>query len=266
MKPLSLDSHKYIGEWVKSGGILVYCGRDNDPFQSVQEWWNSGENDYMRPSDHLFELMGLNEFPSEGEYKYGKGTVYIIRKDPKEFVLDEGKDLELINIVKKLYEDKGDTLNFKNNFSLIRGPYEIISVLEESVSPDAYTINGKLIDLFDPQLPVLDKKVVKIGEQAYLFNIGKVKDPMKPQVLAAASRVYEEKITKTNYSFVTKGSLNTTNVMRILLPSKPLKCEIKDYLGNKLEKATCEWDENSKTCRLNFENDPDGVHVSISFH
>ena len=33
MKPLSLDSHKYIGEWVKSGGILVYCGRDNDPFQ-----------------------------------------------------------------------------------------------------------------------------------------------------------------------------------------------------------------------------------------
>lgn len=266
MKPLSLDSHKYIGEWVKSGGILVYCGRDNDPFQSVQEWWNSGENDYMRPSDHLFELMGLNEFPSEGEYKYGKGTVYIIRKDPKEFVLDEGKDLELINIVKKLYEDKGDTLNFKNNFSLTRGPYEIISVLEESVSPDAYTINGKLIDLFDPQLPVLDKKVVKIGEQAYLFNIGKVKDPMKPQVLAAASRVYEEKITKTNYSFVTKGPLNTTDVMRILLPSKPLKCEMKDYLGNKLEKATCEWDENSKTCRLNFENDPDGVHVSISFH
>ena len=100
--------------------------------------------------------------------------------------------------VKKLYEDKGDTLNFKNNFSLTRGPYEIISVLEESVSPDAYTINGKLIDLFDPQLPVLDKKVVKIGEQAYLFNIGKVKDPMKPQVLAALHECMK-KITKTNY-------------------------------------------------------------------
>ncbi len=265
MKPLSSESHQYISNWVKSGGILVYCGRDNDPFQSVQEWWNTGENNYKRPSDHLFELMKMNEYPSGGEYKYGKGIVYIIRKDPKEFILEEGKDVELVNIVKKLYENKANTLNFKNNFSLTRGPYEIISVMEESVSPDPYVIKGKLIDLFDPQLPVLDQKVVNPGEQAYLFNIGKVKDPMKPQVLAAASRVCEEKITKRDYSFVTKSPLNTTNVMRILLPSQPLSCEMLDFRGNKLDNASWEWDEKSKTCRLNFENDPRGIYVNIIF-
>jgi len=38
MKPLDPEAHKHIADWVRKGGVLVYCGRDNDPFQSIQEW------------------------------------------------------------------------------------------------------------------------------------------------------------------------------------------------------------------------------------
>ena len=264
MKPLTADYHQHIADWVRSGGVLVYCGRDNDPFQNVLEWWNTGVNNYARPADHLFEMMNLGALPKEGQYKYGKGIIYIIRKDPKEFVIERNNDSQLIHVVKELYENQNSSLSFKNNFTLTRGQYEIISVMDESVSSTPYTTRGLFIDLFDSQLPILDHKTVNPGEQAYLYNINSVKDKKKPQVLAAASRVYDEKITKNNYSFVAKSPINTTNVMRILLPLKPKNCIVRG--NNKNEEVDLEWnwDEESKTCKLIFENNPDGVYINIT--
>ncbi|MFA7103724.1 MAG: hypothetical protein WC165_01055 [Dysgonamonadaceae bacterium] len=265
MKPLSDKSHSYIADWVKFGGILVYCGRDNDPFQSVPEWWNQDGNSYERASDHLFKLLGLNSFPDEGQYKYGKGTIYVLRNDPKEFILEKGTDLKLLNVVKGLYEKDGSSMKLKNYFSLSRGPYEIVSVLDESVNNDAYVLNGLFVDLFDPQLPILTQKIVKPGSQAYLFNIDKVENRMEPQVLASASRIYVEKITKKSYSFLSKSPLSTSNVIRVLLPTSPKRCVITDTEMNPLTDAKWEWNSFSKTCKITFENDPEGTIVNIQW-
>ena len=267
MKPLTANVHQYISEWVKNGGTLIYCGRDNDPFQTVQEWWNTGTFSYQSPSEHLFEIMGLEKSPKEGQYSYGKGSISIVRQDPKEFILETNKDSHFVDVVKQSYEQKakaGD-LVFKNNFLLSRGPFEIISVMDESVSAEPYILKGKLIDLFDPKLPVLDEKLVNPGEQAYLYNIGKVSNPKTPQVLAAASRVYDENIVKRGYSFVTKSPLNTSNVMRVLLPAAPKKCTISNNEGQVLNGSVWKWDDNSKTCLLNFENNPEGVKVEFEW-
>lgn len=267
MKPLSSESHKFIADWVKAGGVLVYCGRDSDPFQTVQEWWNTGKNTYKKPSDHLFELLGIKLPVDEGEYTFGKGTICVIRKDPKEFVLEAGNDSQLVDTVKKMYEQKAKAgkLVFKNNFYLARGAYDLVSVVDESVSSEPYVLKGHLIDLFDPQLPVVNEKTVNPGQQAYMLNIDRIKDLKKPQVLAAASRVYDEKINENNYSFITKSPLNTSNVIRILLPSKPVACTIADIQGNKLTDSQWEWDNSSKTCKLSFENNPDGISIQIKW-
>jgi len=263
LKPLSKDAHSYIVKWVKEGGVIVYSSRDNDPFQTVQEWWNEGENHFKRPSDHLFKLLGIGENPKEGEYSCGKGTVYVIRKDPKEFVLTKDGDLDYVKIVKKMYEEnaKAGKLICKNNFYLERGPFDLIAVLDESVSEDPYTIKGLFIDLFNPQLPILTEKIVNPGEQSYLVDINRVENKTEPQVLAAASRIYNEKRTKNSYSFITKSPINTTGVMRILLPSAPKETVIKDATGKEIKNATWQWDEKSKTCLVGFENSPDGVNV-----
>ena len=121
-----------------------------------------------------------------------------------------------------------------------------------------------MIDLFDPEIPVLDEKQVNPGEQAFLYNIGSVKNPDTPQVLASAARVYDEKVASNEYTFVAKSPLNTTNVMRILLPEKPVRIEVTDAAGKVLELDTS-WDESSKTCFLSFENNPDGVGVKLGW-
>ncbi len=265
MKPMEQAAHDYIAEWVKNGGVLVYAGRDADAFQSVQEWWNTNGNDFKAPSEDLFQKLGLKAPFKAGEFEYGKGKVCILRNDPKEFVLQENNDEEYVSTIQKLYEEEtGNELEFKNYFNLTRGPYEIISVVDENADQQAYVINGKLIDLFDPEIPVLDEKQLNPGEQALLFNIGSVENPETPQVLASAARVYDEDVTPNDYSFVVKSPLNTTNVMRILLPKKAVKIDVRDNSGNPLQ-VDFEWDEPSKTCFLSFENYPDGVSVKFGW-
>lgn len=267
MKPLSPEQHQYLAQWVKNGGVIVYSARDNDPYQTVQEWWNTGENKYAAPSDHLFEKMNIGDQPHEGEYHYGKGTVYVFRHDPKEYVLTENGDTSFVDKVKKLYEGnaKAGKLVFKNSFFLQRGNYDLISVLDESVSKDTYLQKGLFVDLFDSELPVLTEKIVIPGSQAFLYDIKRVQQKNKPQVLASAARVYDETITKNTYSFVVKSPENTVNVMRILLPKQPKTMSVTNDRGEQLMLQRNEWDPKSKTCLLSFDNDPDGVSLNIQY-
>lgn len=265
MKPMDQESHNHIAEWVKQGGVLVYSGRDKDPFQSVQEWWNTDGNQFNAPSEDLFLKLGLKEPFNAGEYQSGKGKVVILRNDPKEFVLQENGDGGYVNTIKNLYQQTtNQELEIKNYFALTRGPYEIISVVDENPDQTSYTVKGKLIDLFDPEIPVLNEKQVNPGEQAFLYNIESIQNPGIPQVLATAARIYEENVTDTGYSFVAKSPLNTTNVMRVLLPEKAETVKVTDANGQEMEAETS-WDEASKTFFLSFENYPDGVSVNLSW-
>ena len=265
MKPADSTGHQYLADWVKKGGKLVYCGRDADPFQRVMEWWNIDGNSYNAPSEHLLGWLGIKAPFAGGEYSYGKGKVVIIRNDPKEFIMNENGDVEFIETVKSLYESKsGKTLIQKNALALTRGPYEIVSVLDENPDAAPYVLKGKFIDLFDPEIPVLDEKRVNPGTQAFLYNLRSVTNPKLPQVLASASRVYDEMHKGKSYSFVVKSPVETINVMRVLLPMQVTSAEVTDAEGNVVE-ASSTWDEGSNTCFLRFPNHPDGVKVRLGW-
>lgn len=263
MKPLDASFHGYIADWVKAGGALVYCGEDIDPYQTVQEWWNTSGNTYEAPSEHLFEQMGLARKPAAGTYAYGKGAVVVLREDPKHFVLKAGNDATYFETVADLYRrTAGKAVETKNNYVVERGPYTIAAVLDESVSDEPLRLKGVYIDLFDKDLPVLSEKVIRPGEQGYLYKVSGVPRGTKAKVLCGASRVYDEKVAGRSYSFVAKSPLNTTNVSRILLPKKPTKVSV----GGKEVTVPAEaWDQASKTLRLGFENNPDGVDVQIEW-
>lgn len=268
MKPMSPDVHQYIAAWVKKGGVLIYCGRDDDPYQSVMEWWNTKGNHYAAPSEQLFKLLGIKPKLMDANvqrFEAGKGTVYVIRQDPKEFVLNADGDSTYINIIKEAYtkDARDGKLIFKNTFYLQRGPYDFISVMDESVSDKPFRIKGLFIDLFDPQLPVLTEKTIEPGQQAFLLDIDRIKNKKEPQVLASASRIYNEVRENNAYSFICKGPLNTVNNMRILLSSDPSKIGITDNKGNPVTIIKEAWDSQSHTAFVSFNNAPDGIKVKI---
>lgn len=141
--------------------------------------------------------------------------------------------------------------------SRYRGSYVMASVLDEgAVSNQPLVLRGSYIDLFDPTLPTLKQKDVLPGQQAFLFDINTVKDKKKPQVLVAASRQYDEVRIRNSYSFVAESPAETNNVMRVLLPRKPKQVNVS--VSNQSQ-----WDEETHTLLLLFENHPKGVHVEI---
>ena len=257
MKPMDPEAHIHLAEWVKAGGRLIYSSRDTDPFQTVKEWWNTGGNAYAAPADHLFSLMGIEAGAPEGVYPVGKGAVCILRSDPKEYVLNAGADSLLINAVEKMYAASGGTIEYKNNFRLTRGPYELVAVLDESISDEPFRMEGLLIDLYDPQLPVYTEKEIAPGSQGYFYNVKAAQKA--PAILAAASRAYDIVKKGRTFSFTAKSPIETVNVSRILLPQMP-----KSVLVNDAEcfDPAC-WDSQSKTYLLSFDNNPDGVKVKI---
>lgn len=263
MKPLAPKAHAWIADWVKKGGVLVYSGTDNDPFQQVREWWNTEGGSYETPSAHLFEQMKLPVRPEQGEYHYGKGTVYIIRTDPKDYVLIQGGDKDFLHIISTLYHKyaKAGHMELKNNFYLQRGDYDLVAVLDESVSETPFTVKGCLIDLFDSQLPIYTSKQVYPGEQAFLLNVNRVIHPEKPQVLASASREEQEMRGKNWYSYVAKSPIETSNISRVLLPQCPRSVLIN---GKETFDVHC-WHTSSRTYKLAFENNPDGVMVKFEW-
>lgn len=257
MKPLDSKAHAYIAEWVKAGGNLIYAGRDDDPFQTVSEWWNKDGNNYASPSDHLFSLMGISPAPSAGDYKFGKGKVRIIRQDPKEFVLEKNGAEPLIDAVEELC---GGNIEKKNNFLLERGMYLLAAVLDESVSPEPLKLDGRYIDLYDPSLPICQNVEVRPGVQRLFIDLSKVRKD-SPMILAAASRAENETRSGRTFSYVAKSPAATVNVSRVLLPAAPKSLKVND---KECLDQTC-WDESSQTYLLTFDNNPDGVAVEFAW-
>ncbi|QEC54187.1 hypothetical protein FRZ59_05785 [Anseongella ginsenosidimutans] len=267
MKPLSPKVHEYLADWVRKGGILLYYGKDTDPFQQVREWWNTNGNTYEAPSQHLFELLQIPAATGDGEYEVENGKVVIRRKDPKALVLQAGGDEEFMQLVRTAYQKDAAAgkLMIKNNFYLERGPYLVAAVMDEHQDKSSLTIEGPVIDLFDPELPVLAEKEVPPGTQTFLFALSAIDDMQRPQVLAAASRIYNEKSTADSYSFLTKSPEGSHNVMRILLPSAPSEVTISKAGDHVKTEFSQEWDAVTNTLKLEFENSSKGINVHLRF-
>jgi hypothetical protein len=267
MKPVSPEVHSALVKWVKQGGVLIYTGRDDDPYQSVMDWWDTKGMNFKAPSEHLFKLLHIT--PSAGKQKYavGKGAVYILRQNPKEYVLEANADSKYMDVVKQGYEAdaKAGKLTLKNSLYLERGPYDVVSVMDENTDGKPYTIKGPVVDLFDPQLPVLAQKVVQPGEQSLLYNINRIVNKTKPQVLAAAARAYNEVVQPKSYSFVVKSPVKTLNSMRVLLPANPKNVKVTDSKGQEITDVKTSWDASSNTVYLGFANSPEGIKVSLSW-
>ena len=135
----------------------------------------------------------------------------------------------------------------------------MVAVMDESVSDEPVTLKGVYIDLFDPKLPVYTTRTIEPGTQDFLFDVSKA--GKAPKILAAASRAYDEKAKGRSFSYVAKSPIETINVSRVLLPSKPVS-----VLIDGVESVADEnWDEVSKTVLVTFDNNPDGVKVEIKW-
>ncbi|NNU34128.1 hypothetical protein HK413_08185 [Mucilaginibacter sp. S1162] len=98
-----------------------------------------------------------------------------------------------------------------------------------------------------------------------MIDIKRVANKTKPQVLASASRQYDEQVGARSFSFTAKSPANTVNAMRILLPAQAKNITLTDSKGQTITDVKSLWDVSSKTLFLSFDNSPDGIKVSLGW-
>ncbi len=258
-KPPKPEFHDAVAQWVRNGGALVVIDDDQDPYNAVREWWNSGPLSYTTPRQHLFAKLGIPE-NATGLNKVGKGVVVRQALSPAALTYKEdGAEAVRKSVLAAASSVK---LPWKEVSSLVlrRGPYVVASGLDESVPfEQPYILRGRYVNLFDSELPVLTTVTVTPGSRMLLFDLDKAKSG-GAKVVAAACRVHDEKSSGNTFSFRADGVGDTNAVVLVLTPSAPKEVLVG---GRRLEASG--YDFSKGTLRLRFPNSADSVLIEVRF-
>jgi hypothetical protein len=217
MKPLSADVHAPLVDWVKRGGALVVVDDDTDPYNAVREWWNSGENHYKTPREHLFKQLGLAEkdFAADGALvKLGKETVTWLKENPAKLADAADGDERVARIAKQAADSAGLAWRETNSLLLRRGPYIIAAGLDESVPGEAKELKGRYVNLFDSELRVRPSVTLSPGSRYFLLDLDAVPSGDR-RVLASACKALPGKGDRNSMSFTVEGVSDTPAVVLI---------------------------------------------------
>ena len=243
MKPDSPDVNASLAEWVKKGGTLLYVGNGFDPYNRMNAWW-SGK--YDTPADHLFAMLGI-EPEKKGVYPCGKGTAAVWKTNPCLFSFSKDNADGWREFFTQALAAAGRSVAFKNSLTVTRPPYRICAVMDESVSDEPVTLNGRLIDMFSPAFDVVTQKTVNPGEQAMLCDLSYF-DASVPQVLGTSVRINALETDNGAVTMNVSGAGDFTARIRLLLPFIPQKAEIDG------EPCDMAYDGASRTALLTFSS------------
>lgn len=265
MKPAQAFYNEAIADWVKSGGCLIYIGDGSDPYHAVKSWWNESLPAYGSPAEHLFIQMGLSQKPENGTYLVGEGNVSIWNMAPALLGTNDTYAKEYRRFVKQAMFDTGYLWKESNCLAMKRGPYRIISVMDESISADAYTEDGIFTDLLADGYPVVHSVNVAVGEEGLLFDYAAIEGE-ELCVIATAARIEKLELEKSETGSgilrLWEKAADRIHVhTRIRLPWKPEEVTAVDEEGTAVG-ISFQWDAETRTVLLTYDSNNKLVKVT----
>jgi hypothetical protein len=214
MKPLTPDVHASLVKWVKQGGALIVVDDDSDPYNSVREWWNTGEPKYRTPRNHLFQQLGLADasFAKAKMLPLGNGQVAWLGENPVRLANTQDGDGRLSQAVKEAAESVHVSWRETSHLLLRRGPYLIAAGLDESVASAVKVLKGRFIELFDPELRVRADVVLSPGSRHFLLDLAAAHGS-QPRVLASACKALPLKEAGNTLTLAVEGVPDTPAVV-----------------------------------------------------
>jgi hypothetical protein len=257
MKPQTPEVHAPVANWVKSGGVLVFCDDDSDAFNSVHEWWNTGANHFHTPREHLFAQLGYDPATAakstgtaaansrETSWQFGRGRVIWLRENPVQLAASAAGAGRVVALAQQAAKSAG--LDWRETSSLVlrRGPYVIAAGLDDSIAGEPKVLRGHFVNLFDPELRVRAQVELTPGSRFFLRDLDYApsgaaqllvdRDAAQsgrlsvdyatgaaPQLLASAGRALPAKSPDKSAAWWVEGAAQTQSVMLLRCAQAPL--------------------------------------------
>lgn len=263
MKPEYPEIHYALAQWVRNGGALIYVGDDSAPYHEVREWWNQGKRQYRTPREHLFESLGLDALISEGVTAVGKGVLVYMAVHPEQLAESHAGAEKLRSAVQQAIDSLNDPQlrwEASNYFMIRRGPYVIAAVMEEAVHAEPLKLEGRYVDLLDPQLVIRNEVAVHPDEQAFLYDLD-YRESSHCEIIAGSSRVEDFTEDRDAVRFMVLGPSGVRAAMRIRCAIEPTG--IKMRVSDQVTDIPYQWDEFSRTLLIRYEHHAEGAHLQI---
>jgi hypothetical protein len=246
-KPPTPEFHTALAQWVREGGALVVVDDDSDPYNHVRDWWKT------IPREHLFQTLGLAA-DATGLHKVGRGVVLREALSPAALTQKADGADTLRSAVRQAAAAVKLPWKESNSLVLRRGPYVIAGGLDESTADvKPYVLRGRYINLFSPDLAVVENVEVTPGARLLLLDLRRT----RARVVAAACRVRDERAEGKTLRFLADGIGDTNGVVRIASPTAPSQV----LVGGK----PAQFDYNSGLLRLRFANSVDPLEIRVSW-
>jgi hypothetical protein len=230
---------------------------DRDPFNTVREWWNTGDLHYATPRHDLFARLGLPP-DAEGKRTVGRGTVVYEKKSPSQLSRTRGGADTVRGAVKAALAATGQAWAESPALVLRRGPYVIAAGLSNAGAAEPPKLTGRFIPLFDASQPVVTEFTVGRGVRGLLVDLDRYpKD--HAGVVAAACRVRNERVSADSVTFDADGQSDTDAVVSVLLPAAPKSVSVD---GKRLDGDGAAYRDG--VLRLRFPNSPAAIPVVIA--
>jgi hypothetical protein len=258
-KPPTPAFHAALAAWVRAGGALVVVDNDDDPYNSVREWWNTAPNAFATPRQDLFAQLGIPTNAS-GLFHVGRGVVLSERVSPAALSYESAGGDTVCGYARQATAAIHQPWNESNALVLRRGPYVIAAGLDDSI-PNAQpaTLHGRFVDLFDANLPVRTSVTLAPGTRDLLFDLNYAAGAA-PRVAAAACAVRNIHATPHQLSFTATGIADTTAAVRIQSRLKPTRVTI---AGQTLPPGSYQVQDG--TILLHFANSVAPVPIALEF-
>jgi hypothetical protein len=259
-KPLSPEVHAPLVDWVKRGGVLIFCDQDADPYLKVHEWWNSAGKNYATPREHLFELLGLDRpVGTEPFQPIGKGGLIWLHERPARLSTSAEGAAQVVAATKLAASRIGLHWRETNYLLLRRGPYLIAAGLGESVEGNSHTLSGRFVNLFDAELRLQNDISITPGSRWFLLDLDAA-HAGRPYLLASACKALLKAQTNNQISFTVEGVGDTPAIMLLDSGKAPQAVTL-----NGKNVTTFEYSTKEQLLWIRFQNNTAPQELAVQY-
>lgn len=260
-KPPNPEFHDALTAWVRKGGTLVVIDKDDDPYNAIREWWNTVPNSFKTPREDLFVKLGIAK-DAIGLHHVGRGVILSERESPAASTYDKEGANKVRSYVRKAARAGHITWKETNALVLRRGPYVIAAGLDESLpSAKPYVMQGRFINLFDPDLPVLHRVTLAPDARFFLVDLDSLPKSEATTIVAASCRIKKQQSSPYRFRFSADGIADTEALVRIAT-----KRDVSKVLLNGVPLSTQSYHQGDGTLLIQFPNSIDPLQIEVDFH